>query len=115
MALALVLAVKGRVPAGYMPVASAQSICDGHGDSTHVSIPVAGRQGDDEAGKKRAALAAQCPFNALTLPGLFPANAPQPHPFLEFAGAPALPATPRRLPTRAGFLLPPSRGPPALS
>ena len=116
--LALALAIKGLVPAGYMPVASGKSVtiavCDGNGDTVRMAIAVPGRQGDGDPAKERAGLAAHCPFTTLSLHGLS-VDAPQVTAPPAFAEAPVPPALPQVLAARPLTRLPPSRGPPALS
>jgi hypothetical protein len=116
--LALALAMKALVPAGYM-IGSGTSqsltveICDGQGGSILSKLTIPGKTGgaDDEHTKA----AKDCPFTALSMHVLAGADAGLLVLALAFILALGFaPVPPLRL-TRIGFLTPPLRGPPALS
>lgn len=117
LAIALVLAMKALVPAGYMVSASSKiftiTICSestGEKLKTQVQIPMKAGHGGDAAAK---ADQQPCPYSSLSLAALGGADAPLLALAIAFILALGfLPAPP--LPLRqAHYLLPPLRGPPA--
>ena len=117
LVLALALAMKALVPAGFMVGAAEQAltieICDGHaaGSTLSVAIPMKEQSGDPA--HERAAK--ECPFTALSMHALSGADP------IVLALALAFILTLGFAPVQAvriarpGYLTPPLRGPPALS
>ncbi|MCJ2185996.1 DUF2946 family protein [Novosphingobium beihaiensis] len=118
MILALALAMKAFVPAGYMIGSSAAKsftieICDGQGGSVLSKLTIPGKP--HNAADEHTKAAKDCPFTALSMHLL--AGADDGLLVLALAFILALgfaPVSPLRL-SRIGFLTPPLRGPPALS
>ncbi|MEJ2458383.1 MAG: hypothetical protein P8Y58_09660 [Novosphingobium sp.] len=118
MILALALAMKAFVPAGYMIGSSAAKsftieICDGQGGSVLSRLTIPGKTHD--AADEHTKAAKDCPFTALSMHLL--AGADNGLLVLALVFVLALgyaPVPPLRL-SRIGFLTPPLRGPPALS
>ena len=116
--LALALAMKAFVPAGYMVGSTAAKtlsvmVCDGQGNDTVKQIAVGGRS--DGGANDHSKAAKECPFTALSmhsLSGTDPVLLVLALAFILALGF--VPVPPIRIERRA-FLTPPLRGPPVLS
>ncbi len=115
--LALALAMKAFVPAGYMVGSNSKSItieiCGGQGDRVLSKLTIPGKAGD--AGSDHAKAAKDCPFTALSMHSLSATDDGLLLIALAFILALGFVAVPQLCLPRIGFLTPPLRGPPALS
>ena len=117
--VALALAMKAFVPAGYMIGSTAAKsftveICDGQGGSVLSQLTIPGKASHDATDEHTKA-AKDCPFTALSMHMLSGTDAALLLAALAFILALGFaPAPPLRL-SRISFLTPPLRGPPALS
>lgn len=116
--LALALAMKALVPAGYMVGSlSAKTlsvmVCDGQGNETVKQIAVGGKV--DGPAEDHSKAAKECPFTALSMHSLSAADPVLLALALAFILALGfVPISPIRV-ERRSFLTPPLRGPPAFS
>jgi len=116
--LALALAMKAFVPAGYMVGSTSAKtlsvmVCDGQGNASVKQIAIGGKaEGSTEDHSKAAR---ECPFTALSMHSLSAADPVLLALALAFILALGFtPVPPIRVQRRA-FLTPPLRGPPAFS
>lgn len=114
--IAAALLMKALVPAGFMPVASGNTLvlgfCSGYGPQMMVAVPIPGkadRSGSDEQAQKHAM---PCVFSGLSMPGLSGVDPVLLVLAIVFVVALAI-RTATAIPTIARvYLRPPLRGPP---
>ncbi|MCJ2178055.1 DUF2946 family protein [Novosphingobium album (ex Hu et al. 2023)] len=116
--LALALAMKAFVPAGYMIGSTAAKsftveICDGQGAPVLSKLTIPGKSSG--VADEHTKAAKDCPFTALSMHALGGADDALLIAALAFILALGFAAAPQLRLARIGFLTPPLRGPPALS
>lgn len=115
--LALALAMKALVPAGYMVGSGDRTltieICDGQGNATIKAISISGKSGGPADSHEKAAK--ECPFTALSMHALSTTDSILLALALAFILALGFAPRENLRIARPDFLKPPLRGPPAFS